>query len=359
MSQRLRLADIGNSRAPQVLNVCRDDPRIAQWVSAFQERALCLGRFWGSVQLAQFCIGSNGCVTLPREVAVIEAANLNGRPVNVQNIWGQFVRPHVDIPNCSTWNNRGCGCCGCTTRTMEDHGTSASCDTTRDSLQKLRFYPGGASDVGKKIIVQGNDRNGVWVRTTIDGIVSDGEQVTLAVPFVDTVTIWGPGAPMAVIKEVTNYRVLVYSVNTVNAIELPIADYQPSETTPMYRVVKIPGMRRMTSGCGTDCTVNTLLCVVSLAHIPATVDSDFLLFTNLQAYVMGCQAEKMYEENNVVAGDALFFGNNRAPRNARGVLRHTYGMGAMPLLQAELRKQTGDRTSANIQHDAVNLIGFT
>ena len=350
MSQRLTFSDIKSSRIPALAGVCPTDPRLLQWVNSFQERASNLGRFWGTTQLAQFCV-SDGCIVLPREVAVVESAKLNGVPMRMGNEWYQFVKPHLCLDDCSCRNS--CSCCGCGPMTLEDHLTTCSFSKTTASNKKLRIYPGNVADVGKKILFQGYDSNGIWVRTTIGGVRSDGEQVTLAVPFVDTATTWGPGAPTGVIKDATAYRVLVYELHTTTAAERLIAEYQPSETRPMYRQTYIPGFTNGSCAAG-----KTLLAIVSLQHIPIEVDNDWLLFQNLSAYQDGVQAIKYWEEGNVAMGDAFFYGIQVGSRNGRGVLRNVSRGGAIPALQAELRKMTGDRTTIRVGLDSVNLAGF-
>lgn len=361
MSQRLRVKNLREGRILAALNVCETDERIPQWANGFQERALVRGRWFGTTQLMRLCLTDSCCVILPREVAVIEAANLDHHPLGMGNAWYQFIKPHSECSSSRSSSGSpcsgpqlACACCGCSQRVMEDKGTVASFATTTGTNQKIRAYPGNAVDVGKKIIFQGYDKNGNWVRTVSGGVVIDGESVTLALPFATTTTIWNPGAPTAVIKDPTSYRVLVYSVDATSGEESAIADYQPSETEPMYRMVQIEGCNDTCGGTGTK----TLLAIVSLQHIPATVDNDWLLFTNREAYKFGMMAEKYYEEGNMLLGDAYFFGRDRNARNARGVLRHTYGEGAIPLLEAELRKQTGDQSVVDMKFNTLNLAGF-
>lgn len=365
---RLTFNSIKTSRIPILANVCPDDPndpRLAQWVSSFEERASNQGRWWGTTQLAQFCITSGCKIVLPREVAVVEAASLNGVPMNVRNQWYQFVRPHIDCSRFTTPSGfvspfgGMCNCgCGCGPATIEDSNVVASFATTTGNNQKIRTYPGGTSDVGKKIIYQGYDKNNIWVRTEVDGAFIDGEQVILAQPFVDTVTIWGSGAPTAVIKDETDYRVLVYSVDQTNALEIQLAEYQPSETLPSYRTMTIPGYRHR-GGFGTSCcTQDSLLAIVSLQPQPIKNGNDFLLFTNLSAYSDGVQSEKFRESGDYAAANAFFFGTPAPARNGRGVARVNIQSGAIPQLVAELRKNTGDRTSANVDRDGIDLCGF-
>lgn len=356
MSQRLTLKSIKDSRIPALLNICPDDARLGQWIHTFEERAFSRGRFWGSTQLVRFCLTSENCFVTPREVATIDAVSVNGMPMQVQNVWHQFIRPHLPWPGgyggggydllgvsagcgagCGSGSSCGCGC-GCGELAVEDRGTSCSVTKTTNDNQKLRVYSQSA-DNGKTIRFEGIDTNGVPRNDT----------VTLAAPFADTSTVWGVGNPYAVQKEETTARVLVYSVDQSSSSEFQIAVYEPSELNPSYRVWKVPKAL---------CRTRSITAVVSLQPLPVKYPTDWLLFQNIAAYQDGLMAEKMYEEMNHAMGDAYFFGNQASPRNARGVLRVLRTNGALPTLEAELRRMTGDISAIGMQQAGVTLAGF-
>lgn len=367
---RNRYLDIQNSRIPARVGVCPDSTELLSWTNAFESRAAAFGRWWGSVQLAQFCVRGDtcgACVVLPPQVAVIEAANLNGMPMNVQNAWGQFDRPHLwwgqcgsglsaNLP-CTDVQNFRCGCgCGCYgVPQMLDEGIVASYSVT-NSGDRIKVYATQTVDYGKHVVLQGYDSNGVWVRTTFaDGTIQDGEEVTLAAGGVLTNTTWAGGAPYLAFKDVTAYRVLVFAVDT-DGNERQLADYGPTETNPTYRKVKIPGVRGASCGCAGNQTVRAL---VSLQPGLITQANDWLLFADaLPAYSDGIMAEKLYENGDIAAADALFFGVPKAARNARGVLRSSVGMGALGYLESQLRKQSGDKTTVRVQRDGLLLQHF-
>lgn len=352
MPNRLRVKNIqDNADLLADLNICADDARLYKWIDSFEMQALPYGRWWGTTQLVQFCL-TGGCLVLPRQIATIEAVNLGTRHMGNRNMWYDFVKPHAPCElGCSS---ESCHC-GCGAVNVQEMGTVASFATTTGTDKKIRVYPGNASDVGKKIIFQGNDSNGIWVRSTIDGSRQDGEEVTLALPFVDTVTTWEPGAPFAVMKEQTAYRVMVYSVDPDDSESL-LAIYEPTETEPAYRRVSLPGYSASNgSGC---CESSTLMAVVSLDKIPVQTPNDWLLFSNMEAYRQGLMSVKFRKEGNIAMADNYFFGLNRSPKAIRGPLRYADGMGALPILRAELRKYSADVTSVNIQTDSVNLAGF-
>lgn len=362
MSQKLLVSDLQNSRVPASLGICPTDERFYQWLNEAENLMLGQGRWYGSVQEAQFCVES-GCITWPRQVATVEQIQVCGHPIPVEGPWYPFTRlvgGMHSCPGCSSSGSNLPGRCG--GRRLCDHlrmevraATVPTFATTRGTNKVIRSYPTNSADVGKKLIFQGRDTNGIWVRTNIGGAIADGEQVTLALPFVDTVTVWGPGSPQAVIKDATSYRVLVYEYDTVAATERQLAEYEPGETRPDYRVGYIHGMRG-NGGCGgctgdSDDARTTVTALVSLQHIDVVGPDDWLILRNLSAYKAAMMAVKAWEEGDAARGNFYFYGTESAPKNGRGALRVVNRGGAIPLLQAELRKNTSDRVTAAIYTD--------
>lgn len=370
MSQRLIFTDIKNSRIPALLNVCPTDSRLKQWLNRFEELASNQGRWWGTVQEMLFCV-EDDCVVLPRQVAAIEAATLNNSPVDMGNQWYRYLHPVsptvcASSTCCSTMAWAGGWAGGWSSAPAMPHlndpvALVCTFSPVIGENKKLKFYPADAADVGKKIVVQGRS-GGNWVRTTFDGMVQDGEQVTLALPSVTTLTTWDEGSPTGIIKEATSYHVLVYEVDTVTLGERLIADYEPGETRPQYRRIDFTNVccgGTCPSDNDADCTsTKTLKVIASLQHIPIETDNDWLLFQNLAAYQDGMMAMKYQEEGDFSMANAYMYGTAATPRNGRGPLRALYRGGAIPALAAELRKMTGDRTTLAIRQDRTSLTWF-
>jgi hypothetical protein len=361
MSQLLTVSDIKASRIPTVLGICPDDARLLQWLNEAEDAMLNQGRWWGSIREAQFCV-DNGCLVWPREVATIEQVAICGQPMDYQNAWYAYTRNLATLNPCDECGN-SCSCttgstcttagCACGHLQMrEKAGFAVSFASVIGENKVLRVYPTHPSDVGKTIIFQGYDENGIWVRTLVGGSWIDGEQVTLALPFADTTTVWQAGAPLGVLKDATVQRVLVYSYDTVTDSERLLAIYQPSETRPMYRWAWIPNFNNIKCcNCDED-DRRTVTAIVSLQHIPLAHDNDFVIFQNLNAYKMAMQAVKLWESPATYElGNFYFYGTQQASRNARGVERVVNRGAAIPLLVAELRKMTSDRVNAFIRLD--------
>ena len=365
MAQRLTVADLRNDtryRVPTILGVCSTDSRILAWANRAQEALANQGRWFGSIWEAQFCV-TNGCLVFPREVATIEQIAICGQPMDYTNAWFSYTRQLANLRQCSSCSSSSsssssCGVCG-HLQAREKPGFAVSFATTLGDNKVIRTYPTHSSDVGKTVIYQGYDENGIWVRTLVGGVWIDGEQVTLALPFVDTTTVWQAGSPTGVIKQATNQRVLVYSYDTSTTTEAALAIYQPTETNPMYRQTFIPNFDRIKCcGCEDDDSGDqqrTVTALVSLQHVPLESDNDFLLFTNIGAYTMALQAAKLWEDPNTYnQGNWYFYGTQANARNGRGVGRVVNRGAAIPMLVAELRKMTGDRTNAFVYADETN-----
>src|SRR5688572_14344930 len=129
MPNRLRVKNLqDNADLLADLNICADDPRLYQWIDSFESQALPYGRWWGTTQLVQFCITDTGCLVLPREIAVIESANLGSRHASIRNGWYEFIKPHAPCAS-DCCSSRECSC-GCGPASVHDMGTVASFRTT-------------------------------------------------------------------------------------------------------------------------------------------------------------------------------------------------------------------------------------
>lgn len=369
MDGRLTVENLKDSRIPAALGICRDDSRFFPWLNEAESRLLAYGRWWGSIQEVNFCV-RDCLLTWPREVATIEAMSLGcAGPLTIGNAWYSYQQT---IASCCGSGVTGCGsspllgwgnglCAPANMQTLARKPCSFA--TTHKAGLKLRFYPQSSTDVGKVITVQGRDSNGVWVRKSYSGTVIDGERVTLALPYVDTTTLWAAGEPTAIQKPITNYRVLLYSFNPDTSAEIALGNYQPGETNPLYRVSKVHGLSRQC--CDDDesesedcCQLTNIRALVKLAHIQLVSDSDWVLFQNIAAYKEAMLAVRDWENGDLAGGNLHFYGSAQ-PKQARmsgqATLRQ---MGAIPLLAAELRSMTGDVTEIETHYEADNRLAW-
>jgi hypothetical protein len=270
------------------------------------------GKWWGTYKRLKIC-ASEGCITWPRQVKTVEAIDLCGFGIPIRNSWYEF-QENVCAPKISDEN-----CCG-QQQLLDRDTVSQFRDFSDDSY--IRLYPASATDDGKQILIQGLDINGVPIRTNTGTEWVEGEYVTLASPFVDTVNIFKGPKLTGVQKPVTNERVRAYSVNASTSAETLIATWEPSEEFPQYRRTFLNNLPKCQSnedkcsasdGCETeaeDCGNIVLNCIVRLQFVPLVVDSDWLIIECFEAMKMMMKSittenKEEYDQAEIERGKAF------------------------------------------------------
>lgn len=289
------------SKLARVIGCCEDSPKVAEYANEAQQRLL--NRAVDPVGVWQrmtVCVGSSNCLTWPRQVMTIKAYWLCDRP-------GKFVSEFYETvgyasggvgkaTNCSSWD------------TLIDQGTVCSFDNVVSSstaTRKIQVVCSDPSDNGKTIILRYVDGNGNRVYTSIGGVVQEGEQLVMSTTGTLTAsTVW-TGGLYNVVKAVCNYPVRLYEYDPVNAVQTKLlAVYEPSETLPIYRSTKLPGLKDRNGCCSSssddDCTANKRVTIVArLQHIPVVVDNDPFVIGNLPALADMVQAI-LYREKHML-----------------------------------------------------------
>jgi hypothetical protein len=322
-------ADLKASGIASRINLCPDDPRFLTAANRVVVFLLSHGSWWGTVRRAAFCVDEN-CITLPGCVASLEGIYRCCGPVNIHNQWYQFIPGSTPVSD------------GCGELKFQHYGTIPTARTMCTG-GILRAYPASALDYGKTLTFFGHDMNGIWVRTLNAGVMQDGETVTLVAPWVETVTCFKDVTAMQ--KEVTNEHVAVFHHPPGDTTIEVLADYEYYETRPDYQRFQI--LNYSATDCAT-CTDGTtgLSCdrfeieaMVKLEYMPMRHDTDYCLIGNIAAFELALEALKAKDDGDLAKADALMFGDGRNRR-----------LGAIPILQQELRTMTGDRF-----HGRVNI----
>lgn len=174
---RKTLAQAKNSTIPQAVGLATCDDRFLQLLNEAQARLADMGKWWGTYKKLRVCVTA-GCITWPREVKTIEAMNVCGYNIPIQNQWYEF-QTDERAPR------TGCGREGCEQDQLLDRGMVTQ---FRDSVGNcyIRVQPQLTADAGKRVLLQGLDPNGHPIRTldTVTGEYVWGEYVTLPNPAV-------------------------------------------------------------------------------------------------------------------------------------------------------------------------------
>lgn len=286
---RLTLGELKTKGLPDFLGLCPSDNKFTQLVNEAHSRLVKQGLYWGTFQTYQICVGSDGCLTWPRQVASIEALAVNEHPITLRNGWFEYLQTGYGIR--TTGNS--------SELQLLDRGRSCVYDDMNDFQSTLQVYSGVDEAAGAKLLVQGYDENGNWIRTQDGSTWVDGEYIDISTTVTGSSSIFT--AITGVQKPVTNGPVYLSKV-TKDAIVVPIGYYEADETLPSYRRSVIPGLGdapQYVCGSGDPLTNKRVVrAVVKLDHIDVRQDTDWLLLEEYGAIKNAAKAIQLEEQQN-------------------------------------------------------------
>lgn len=315
---KLTLGDIKTNIA-RLLSMGGTDARVVDYINEAQQRLMYKGK-WPGTYVRYAVTNSSGTITWPRQLETIETVAIDDLPGIVRNEWYEFLESGpglLDSADCDSY-------------TLVDRGEAPCFSDLNDTDKKLRTYTSVTADAGLKVLFQGYDENGDWVRTQdpATNVWKDGEEVELTTTYVDTLNFFGTLS--AVQKPVSEGNVKVYEWDTTNSTQRLIADYQPSETRPTYRRSLISGLK------DNDDAVVTV--TGKLRFTPASADTDWLHIGYEAAIKEMVLSIRKAENNLVKEADA-------------------YEKRAVQLLQEQLMHHLGDGAVAVPRFQNVNTFG--
>jgi len=187
------------------------------------------GKFDANIGVMDLCV-CDGCVTLPADVATVLAVSVDGQPTLTRDQWFQF---NVNGPGIQKYIPY---------HYIDEQG---SVSTYRDPSGPVKFVAQVESplDSGKSLRVFGWDADGKRVYSPgPSGTLEDG----VLVPTVYGFSQPNPAAVAMVRidrvqKDETNGFIKLFAVNDVtNTAHTVIGFYQPWETNPSYRRIRVP-----------------------------------------------------------------------------------------------------------------------
>lgn len=287
----------------RVMGVCESDARVASYTNEACRRLLNKGLWAGCY--GRFTINTtNGCITWPRLIETIESVATCCSVGQVRNQWFEFLESGYGLLDSKA----------CVGTQLIDRGTVVTYrDMTGGTTSYLRMYPGDASDAGKTVVLQGYDENGNWIRTEVSGTWIDGEQVTLALPYVQSTKKFT--ALTGVIRQATNTVSRLYEYDGTNEYDLAV--YDPDETVPQYRRSLLPGLCSQT-----DSTPVTVM--AKLRHVSVSVDNDYVIPPCPDAIKLMVKAI-LKEENELIEEASIY--EMKAEQTLREQTMHHLGDG--------------------------------
>lgn len=348
--RKLVLSDCRKDVAEQ-LGVCETDEVVVRRINQAQERLLNRATDpVGSWQRFEICSSaSRMCVVLPRQVRHVKAFWVCGVPGMVLSEWYEAL---------GYWNG-GVGMVeeGCGGDRLIDQGTVCSFDnvvSTDSDPRRIQVVATNPADAGKQITLRYVDAFGNRVYTEIDGVVQEGERLTLSTTGTLTASNVATNGLYHVVKAITNYPVRLYSYSTTLGVQVAqIALYEPSETVPIYRLVKVPGLG---DGCGRNphpadevpsqlptepdeyCHRRPVTFAVRLQHVPCLVDNDPLVIGNLYALLLMIRGQELRRRNEIAQAQAV---EMQAAAEIDGEIAAYLGDGMAPIIRTPDRDTWG------------------
>lgn len=280
---RTTLLDAKNSRIPQAIGVCSDHPKFIGVLNEAQQRLLPKGLWFGTYGKFRIC-ASDGCITLPAQIATIERVAVCGRNIPVHDEWFEFLENGYG-PRNSTSCNSGGGTCGTGCDESLYRGRFCTFKDIIPSGKQLNFVCDLVSDVGKQVLALGYDDNGNWIRTSQSGIIKDGELISFA-QGAGTLSVNNFSCVTDIqLPNNMDGQSWLYEYKVSDATKRMIGKYEYFETRPSYARYYFPSICAPSTGA---CTQTSVEIIGKLEFIPAKQDTDYLIISNLPALKEMC-----------------------------------------------------------------------
>jgi hypothetical protein len=328
---KLTLADCRSTIA-RVLNTTTTDQRVIDYLNEATQRLLAKGKWVGTYVRYRICV-NNKCITWPRQIETIEAIAISGNPAPIKNSWFEFypqgpgvISASCDSSECST----SYGYPG-----LADRMNACTFDDIIPSGNPKQVrVQADLTEIGTdRILIQGYDENGQWIRT-LDGTEwVDGEYILIDTAHADSTRYYS--AVTGIQKPVTNGPVRLWELDSVTGDLRALGVYESDETRPDYRRSLVTGLPCCTSSA---CDKTSVEVMAKLRFIPVATDTDWVMIGNLPALKLEVMAI-LKEERNLM--DEAIVYSAKAVELLREELKHWMGDGAVLTL-----KVVGDNTYA-------------
>lgn len=231
------------------------------------------------VGFVDLCV-SGKCVTLPREVETVLAVNICGRPAQSRD---QLFEFHLNGPG-----SRDCSC-------RWDWADGGQWPTYKDIVcpSKLIAFLDSPQDAGKTLKVFGFDEQNRPLRTEVNGVWQDG----YLVPTIYGYALPDANAPLvsritAIVKDLTVADVRLSSFDSSSTTGLLLGVFEPDETKPEYRRIKI-------SPCGPWVRIGYRKRTYEVRTV-----NDRILLHSRPALLLAMRAFKFYNDGDLANGNA-------------------------------------------------------
>jgi hypothetical protein len=312
------------SRLPTVMRLCQSDINgVANAVNSAQRRLLYAKEagdegWWGTWAEIAFNVDrTQPVITLPRDIARLEAVNVCNHPVAVNN---QFFE-YLEFGN-GRMPKRFTNCPGLIQ--FYSRNNAATFRDLSNPPQILKLVLTDSRDIGKRVLIQGFDSNSNTIYTQDGTNKLIGVYVPLDAPFVSCPTMLN--TITGIQKDQTYGNVQFFQVHPDTGEEILLLTMEPGETTGWYRRYFLnPVPLNCCQGTGSGTTVQ-VTAIAKLEFIPVAFDTDYCLIQNLEALIEECQSLRLSEVDKAVAKQMAMDRHKAAIAMLNGELKHYVGV---------------------------------
>lgn len=326
MPSRLRLFDLMLSELPTVIGACASDTlRIGNAVNTAQRRLLYAAEagdesWHGTFAEVAFNINPQSpFITLPRDIARIEALDVRKCPVPIHNQFYEYLQfGSGRMPKMFA--------CERPVSLFSRNNFPTFTDLTNPP-QILTFFITDPADAGKRILVQGLDANNNAF-TSQDGFGRvTGQYVTFVSPFISMP--FPINRLTALQKDITNGQIQIFQTDPNTGAQLLLSTMDPGEQVASYRryfLDPLPCNPCVNPPCTNPPTAAIqATAIVKMDLIPVRVPTDFCLIGNVEAIIEEAQSAR-YSRIDETASKQMSLAHHRnAIRLLNGELSHFYG----------------------------------
>lgn len=268
----------------------------------------------------------HGYIVTPSNIARVIVMDVCRTPVMIRNGFYEFLEFGAGLkPRPTSCLNGASGqTCGCSTIMQAyERDTVVTLGTQIINPATIRFYPTDASDLGRRVLVQGADQNGqvVYGLDPVTQAAILGEYVTLTLPFVDTVNQFS--AITGFLKDKTVGPVQIFQVDPVTGEQAALSSMEPHEPTASYRRYLVDGVPRQC--CNTGAGSVQVTAQAKFDYVPVNSDSDYTIIQSLPALIEECQSIRYSRMDSANAIQFEQKHHARALQLLFGQLDHTLG----------------------------------
>lgn len=281
-----------NSDFPEVLGLkANNRPAIASAANTVQQRLIMdplqpdEGWFgtWVTMLFNLTPLGNKtALIRTPGDIARLIVLDICNRPRFIRNAFYEYLQFGTGH------RPKGCSSFQCdTTQVYDRPNVPTLVPFPSAAPTRIRIYPTDPADVGKRVVFQGPDQNGIPVLgTDLQTAASDvGEKIILQQPFSTSLNSFQDCT--GIIKDVTKGRVTFYTVDSTGAQTL-LSSMEPNETTASYRQYLFAGLPN--NCCNIPGGPLQVFAQAKLDFVPVVADTDYLIIPNIPALIEEGQA---------------------------------------------------------------------